>query len=860
MAEKKKDPGEKTFLKAMGLCSFGMGAATVSVDTKDGKIIRIRPLHLDSKYDPERFRPWKLEARGKVFEPKLKSVPSPLQLVYKKRVYSPNRIRYPLKRVDWDPNGERHPETRGTSKFVRISWDEAAQLVADEIKRMQAQYGLTSILCQGDGHGETKVIQGAHGCNTALLNLMGGYTLQTRNPDSWEGWYWGAKHTWGMEPVGQMLPQANLVTDVAENTEMMLYWGCDFETTCRWFGNAPSQLGNWFKELGIKAVYICPDLNYSAAVHADKWIPILPNTDAALHLAIAYIWITEGTYDKEYIASHAYGFEDFEKYVLGQEDGIPKTPKWAAEITGVPSRTIKALAREWASKVTSIAHGEGGSLIRGPYSTEPGRLEPMLLAMQGLGKPGRCQFKMTDWALFAFTPPFPPPQVIPNLEKAYHGWILGQVPQQHIPKTLVPDAILNPPLSWYSTALLTDAADQQFVQYKYPADGCSEIHMIWTDSPCWEACWNDGNKMVQALRSPKIETIVAQHAWMENECLYSDIILPVNTKFEEKDINADYMQSFYSMLLIEGQAVDPVGESKSDYEAVGEVAKKLGLYERYTGGKSIEEWMKTGYETSGVAGMVSWEELNEKQYFVVPTDPNWRQTPPGIRPFLESPNENPLYTPSGKIEFKSYNLAKYFPDDEERPPVPHWIPEGESHHETRGCERAKDYPLLMVSNHPRWRMHAQLDDVPWFREIETSRIKGPDGYLYEPIWINPKDAAERNIKTGDVVQIFNERGIVLGGAYVTERIMPGAVYQDHGARADPIVEGEIDRGGSNNLICPTNITSKHAAGMATSGFLVQVEKADLQGLREKYPEAFARQYDPKVGQLFDEWIKKGQTQ
>ena len=119
-----------------------------------------------------------------------------------------------------------------------------------------------------------------------------------------------------------------------------------------------------------------------------------------MQLAIAYVWITEDTYDKEYIATHTVGFDKFKDYVLGKEDGIPKTPDWAAEICGVPSRTIKALAREWAAKTTTIVHGVGGSYIRGPYSTEPARLEIVLMAMQGMGKPGNNIFKMTEWAFF----------------------------------------------------------------------------------------------------------------------------------------------------------------------------------------------------------------------------------------------------------------------------------------------------------------------------------------------------------------------------------------------------------------------------------------------------------------------------
>ena len=147
-----------------------------------------------------------------------------------------------------------------------------------------------------------------------------------------------------------------------------------------------SRLCYWFTELGIKQVYICPELNYGAAVHADKWIPILPNTDAALQLAIAYIWITEGTYDKEYVATHTFGFDKFEEYVLGKEDGIPKTPEWAAG-NAVSHRGQSKPGREWASRTTTVAH-DRRCLIRGPYSTEPARLEVLLLAMQGIGKPG----------------------------------------------------------------------------------------------------------------------------------------------------------------------------------------------------------------------------------------------------------------------------------------------------------------------------------------------------------------------------------------------------------------------------------------------------------------------------------------
>jgi trimethylamine-N-oxide reductase (cytochrome c) len=169
---------ERTVLKSLGLSGGIYGAVPCAVDVKDGKIIRIRPLHFDSKYDPASFNPWKMEKNGKTFEPLMKAAPSPWSLAYKKRTYSPNRVMYPLKRVDWDPNGERNTQNRGKSKYARISWDEATDLIAAEIRRIHGEYGPLAILVQGDGHGECKFIHAPHGCSTLLLDKMGGFTQQ----------------------------------------------------------------------------------------------------------------------------------------------------------------------------------------------------------------------------------------------------------------------------------------------------------------------------------------------------------------------------------------------------------------------------------------------------------------------------------------------------------------------------------------------------------------------------------------------------------------------------------------------------------------------------------------------------------
>ncbi|MDD5925098.1 molybdopterin-dependent oxidoreductase, partial [Ellagibacter isourolithinifaciens] len=174
---------DKTVVHNLGLEACGGGANMVAADVKDGKLVRIRPMSFENDYTKEELNYWVLEGRGgKTFEPGMKTPTPPFPLVYKRRTYSKNRIPFPMKRIDWDPEGERNTQNRGTSKYVRISWDEACKLIAAEVKRVHDEYGPYAILCQADGHGESKAVHCCHGCQTTMLDLCGGYTVQARNP------------------------------------------------------------------------------------------------------------------------------------------------------------------------------------------------------------------------------------------------------------------------------------------------------------------------------------------------------------------------------------------------------------------------------------------------------------------------------------------------------------------------------------------------------------------------------------------------------------------------------------------------------------------------------------------------------
>ena len=317
--------------------------------------------------------------------------------------------------------------------------------------------------------------------------------------------------------------------------------------------------------------------------------------------------------------------------------------------------------------------------------------------------------------------------------------------------------------------------------------------------------------------------------------------------------------SFQSVLLMR-KAIEPVGESRSDYEAVCAVAEKMGMLDAVTDGFSEAELIKGVYTGMKFDQIVSWEEFEEKEYFVVPYETDWKKHTAGWYDFYKDPEANPIPTPTGKLEFWSQSVAEAFPTDDERPPIPKWIEKGITHDERISSYRARKYPLLVMSNHGRWRVHAQGDDIPWTKETVTGKVKAWDGYWYEPCWMNPSDAAARGIKNGDIVKVYNERGIVLCGALVWERIRSGCISIDHGARADYIIPQKLDRGGAINTIAPAGLTSKHAAGQATSGYLAEVEKVTMgqwEEWRRDYPEAFERVYDAASGLKFNAWVVEG---
>ncbi|MFW5854831.1 MAG: molybdopterin-dependent oxidoreductase, partial [Thermodesulfobacteriota bacterium] len=344
-------------------------AGPVSVYVKDGKVTRIRPLVAEEKD----FKPWTIEAGGKSYSPPKKFNVAPYVHAERRRLYSDERIKYPMKRVDFDPNGERNPQNRGKSAYERISWDEALDIVSGELKRVKDTYGGSAVSGMTSSHHNWGIVGYKMGPFARFMNMFE-FTPVLDNPDSWEGWHWGSTHTYGFYWRLGMPEQYDLLEDSLKNAEMIVLWSNDPDTTRGTYTGQDSALWRqWLKEKGVKMVFIDPFHNYTAGVMEGKWIAPRIGTDTALAMAIAYVWITEDTYDKEYVKNRTLGFEEFKKYVLGETDGQPKTPEWAEQESTVKARVIRALAREWASKRTVLSGGsrggEGGA-CRQAYATE----------------------------------------------------------------------------------------------------------------------------------------------------------------------------------------------------------------------------------------------------------------------------------------------------------------------------------------------------------------------------------------------------------------------------------------------------------------------------------------------------------
>jgi len=832
----------------------------VFVYVKDGRIVRVTPIEFDDSDAPS----WSMTARGRVFKPPRQTTLAPHALASKSVVYSKDRLLHPLKRVDFDPQGDRNCANRGKSGYQRISWDEALDIVAGEIKRVRREHGKGAILSSHSSHHTWGNVGYYISSNFRFMNTIG-HTKMVINPDSWEGWYWGAMHHYGYsmrngasEPYGQ-------VQDCLENCEMIVFWSSDPESSSGSYAAFEGTIRRqWARELGIKMVHIDPYLNHTSGFLGGKWIPVIPGTSPALAQAITYVWIDEDLYDKQYVAERTTGFEKWRAYIMGEEDGRPKTPEWQEFETGVPAHVVRVLAREWGAKKTYLAAGGKGTTFGGACRSATGiqwaRSMVCLMAMQGLGKPGVNFGNLQTGAPLNhhfYFPGYAEGGISGDIEGSGTAFSLFQrMPHvmsmnsvsQKVPRTYIPESITEERVEGYPTD--PRSLERQFQKFSYPSPGHSRIRMLYKYGGSHFSTVMDSNRLVRAYQSDALEFVVNQSIWDEGETRFADIVLPACTNFERWDIGEWAVAGGYShhnesqlnhrVIAMQHKCIEPLGESRSDFQIFLDISKRLGLGAYFAQGMTELDWCKLQFDASDLKGVITWKEFLRKGYYVVPAEEEKLRAPTAFSWFAEGrkkdvPEPHPLpseyggefreglQTQSGKIEFEAMSLKK-FGEDPERPPINRYIPSWEGR---RNSTLAARFPLQLITPHPRYSFHTHTDGKDsTINDIEAHRLL-IDGRYYWPARLNPQDAAERGIENHDLIRLFNDRGEVICGAVVTERILAGVVHSyESSAVYDPIGEPGLspERGGCVNQLTPARPQTAKTTATAPNSCLIEVEQ------------------------------------
>jgi len=628
-----------------GCCHDCGGRCVLKAHVKDEKIIRIET---DNGEEPQ------LRAclRGRA---------------YRQRVYSPDRLKYPLRRT-----GE-----RGEGKFERISWDEALDTVSSQLVRIKERHGNSAILL-ASGSGNQGLLHGYRPVEQMLLHF-GGFT-RTWGTASYEGALFASMATYGTIRTGN-------TRDDLLNSRLIIIWGWNPANTI-WDPGTGLFLSR-AREKGIRIIAVDPRYTDSAATYAHQWIPIHPGTDTALLTAMAYVIITENLQDQAFIDSHTTGFDKYRDYVLGKEDGAAKTPEWAEAITSVPAGTITELAREYAaSKPAALIAGWGPA--RSAMGEQYSRAANVLCTITGnIGiHGGYASGFMRAYSSRESRGPRGPVNTVeedaPPRRDSLHKLHGGTNPNSaRIHSAKIFDAILRG----------RDGG--------YPAD----IKMAYVVATNYLNQNPNTRRGVEAFKS--LEFVVVHEQLMTPTARFADILLPVNTFMERNDIAPPWLGAPYYIYL--NQAIESLYESKSDLEICRELSRKLGIPQAF-GPETEDERLRA--IASHREDIDDYDALKRDGVLKIKTD----QPIVSFQPQVENPEQNPFPTLSGKIEIYCQHLAEM--DNPDIPPVPKYL----SHWESYDDPLAAKYPLQLLTTHQKTRAHSTWYNVPWMSEIEAQSV------------------------------------------------------------------------------------------------------------------------------------------
>jgi anaerobic dimethyl sulfoxide reductase subunit A len=724
---------------------------------------------------------------------------------YRQRLYSAERLLYPMIRV-----GE-----RGEGKFKRVSWDDALNFVAMKMLQIKNTYGPTALVDQsyaGASYGVLHKSDQIEGLLGRFLGMFGCRTSSWSVP-SYQGTTTSSRWTFGTIEDGNE-------DDAFAHSKLIIMWGWNPAYT--FHGGNTFYYMRLAKQRGCKFVLVDPQYTDSAAVYDAWWIPIRPNTDAAMMAGMAHYIFTNNLQDQAFIDKFCQGMdegtmpdwakdtpngkENFKDYILGKYDGTPKTPEWAAAICGVSAADIVKLAEMYA-KTKPAALKASWSPGRNAFGEQYNRMAAALQAMTGnIGVLGGCA---------------------EGVGKAWH-----------------PEAVAYPYDEWANVWFASIKSDRwAHIVLNYPNVKREEVGLwprndqldgvipnikgIFWQGSNWFNQLTNINKEIEAVK--KLELVVCMDSTITPSGLYADVLLPVATHFERHDVALPWYKGHY--YIHRPKVIQPMGESKTDFQIFTELAYRIGeldpqgygMFGKLYNPKADRSYFLNP-DAVDEAYLTDW--WNNRVMHHHHIDMTWEEFKGyGIYKFLlKEPHVGfraqieqgvPFQTPSGKIEILVNELAwvqdwtktKY---GEHVPSIPKWIEPWES----LNSAKTKEYPFHLVSPHPRWRTHSIFNNCAWLRETYEQECT-----------LNASDAKKLGIKTGDTVELWNERGKVVVPAYVTERCMPGVLVLHEGAWLD-LDENGVDRSGNPDFL--TLDAPSPAGAFAYNTVLCNIAKSDLE--------------------------------
>lgn len=731
------------------------------------------------------------------------TVPNSLQTTGPDQVHTKARVKYPMVRKGFLANPSAPEGVRGSDEFVRVSWDEVYKLIHEQHMRIRKEHGAESVFAGSYGWRSSGVLHKAQTLLQRYMSMAGGYSGHLGDYST------GAAQVIMPHVVGsiEVYEQQTTYPVILEHSDVVVLWGLNPINTLKIAWSSTDCAGLEFfhqlKKSGKTVIAIDPMRSETIEFFGDnaQWIAPHPMTDVAMMMGIAHTLVKQGKHDTEFLAKYTTGYDVFEAYLMGKEDGVEKSAQWASKICGVPVEQLELLADIFSKNRTMLMAGWG--MQRQQYGEQRHWMLVTLATMLGqVGLPGGG---------FGFSyhysnggNPSRDAGVLPAISASLGGgssagndWaVSGSV--NAFPVARIVEALENPGMGYHH-----NGHDLTF----------PEIKMIWWAGGANFTHHQDTNRLIKAWQKP--ELIVISEPYWTAAAKHADIVLPITTSFERNDMTmtGDYSNQH---LVPMKQVVEPQGEARNDFNVFADMSELLapGGRDVYTEGKTEMEWLYGFYKAAQQGGrgqriaMPNFSKFWEDNQLI---EMKWNEKNAKFvryAEFRENPIMNPLGTPSGKFEIFSRTIEGYQLED--CPPHPTWL------EPTEYTGNAVDGELQLMTAHAAHRLHSQFNYAKIREEYAIADR--------EPISIHPEDAKARGIKTGDLVRAFNGRGQVLVGALVTDGIKQGSVCIHEGGWPDLDPQTGICKNGGCNVLTLDIPTSRLANGCAANSALVRIEK------------------------------------